>query len=369
MQVLDFSPMKESRRTLVKVLMRKGMWSLFFPSDRMHSYKQRKRELKIRTIYSRNMISWTWTLLLLEHLRKIYSTFRASRLRLISAVSTKVLRSLLLTSVPRSLPAKSTSENLPCSVEVRSLRRRTIWRTAWEREELALAEVWPDVLGREEKYWYFSMRWFHPREHTHINYCTRVRAHTQTHMHTHTVCADRHTCRHCLAVSSLWLLLPWTHTSPPGPQPEPVGAHLPGLEAWPSCSGGRKPESKHNHPFAWGINYSAKVMLHMNPSVNSSGKQTSYFSIVYFKEADIDRQIQVWKPPVVEECKNLLGLRRNEKSIYDHTTVLNIKPLYFLLKKWLHYLQRHKFLYCCSAVSLWSRLPSSRGKNGQSTYD
>lgn len=61
-----------------------------------------------------------------------------------------MLRSLLLTSVPRSLPAKSTSENLPCSVVARLLRRRTIWRTAWEREELALAEVCPDVLRRKK---------------------------------------------------------------------------------------------------------------------------------------------------------------------------------------------------------------------------
>lgn len=82
-------------------------------------------------------------------LQKPQSTLRASRLRLISAVSTKVLRSLLLTSVPRSLPAKSTNENLPCSVVARSLRRKTIWRTAWERDELALAEVWPDVLGTQ----------------------------------------------------------------------------------------------------------------------------------------------------------------------------------------------------------------------------
>lgn len=84
-------------------------------------------------------------------LQKPQSTLRASRLRLISAVSTKVLRSLLLTSVPRSLPAKSTNENLPCSVVARSLRRKTIWRTAWERDELALAEVWPDVLGTQNK--------------------------------------------------------------------------------------------------------------------------------------------------------------------------------------------------------------------------
>lgn len=89
---------------------------------------------------------WKRRLIISCHLLKPQVTLRASRLRLISAVSTIVLRSLLRTSVPRSLPAKSTSENLPCSVVARSLRRKTIWRTAWERDELALAEVWPDVL-------------------------------------------------------------------------------------------------------------------------------------------------------------------------------------------------------------------------------
>lgn len=43
MQVLEFSPMKESLRTLVKVLIRKGMWSLFLPSERMHSYGTHER--------------------------------------------------------------------------------------------------------------------------------------------------------------------------------------------------------------------------------------------------------------------------------------------------------------------------------------
>lgn len=81
-----------------------------------------------------------------EPFQKPDFTLRASRLRLISAVSIKVLRSLLLTSVPRSFPAKSTNENLPCSVEARLLRRKEIWSTAWERDELLFAEVWPDVL-------------------------------------------------------------------------------------------------------------------------------------------------------------------------------------------------------------------------------
>lgn len=203
------------------------------PTDRNQSrreqFKARTWVVNILTELLRNKYCCR---LHLGHRRKTSSTFRASRLRLISAVSTKVLRSLLLTSVPRSLPAKSTRENLPCSVAARSLRRRTIWRTAWEREELALAEVWPDVLKSEEK----GQWWFYPDKDTDFYTLT------------HTVCADRHTCMHYPAVSSLWPLLPWTHSSPPGPQPEPADVHLPALAAWPSCSGGHKPKLKHNSP-------------------------------------------------------------------------------------------------------------------------
>lgn len=36
-------------------------------------------------------------------------------------------------------------------MEVRLLRRKEIWRTACERDELLLAEVWPDVLGGRRK--------------------------------------------------------------------------------------------------------------------------------------------------------------------------------------------------------------------------
>ena len=36
-QVLDFSPMKESLSTLVRVLSLNGTWSPFLPRDRIHS--------------------------------------------------------------------------------------------------------------------------------------------------------------------------------------------------------------------------------------------------------------------------------------------------------------------------------------------
>lgn len=166
MQVLDFSPMKESLRTLVKVLIRKGTWSLFLPSERIHSFRRQntmlvqnmtfvqfQKVLKDTQSYFYGQVQkHTITLGSVgEPWQKPNFTLRASRLRLISAVSIKVVRSLLLTSVPRSFPAKSTNENLPCSVEARLLRRKEIWRTACERDELLLAEVWPDVLGWRRK--------------------------------------------------------------------------------------------------------------------------------------------------------------------------------------------------------------------------
>ena len=75
-------------------------------------------------------------------------TLRASKLLLISAPSKRVWRSALDVSAPRSLPARSIRENLPC---ILPLRRRMIWNTAWLRDEWALADVWPDVLVEEER--------------------------------------------------------------------------------------------------------------------------------------------------------------------------------------------------------------------------
>lgn len=187
--------MKESRSTWVSLLIRKGMCSLFCPRDRMHScgnqmhshdvgrmqkmmpiiatgslYQaqsdlnlggERGRYLKNEdtaiigtfckgiTIHTQvSIIQYIYSQYfplqcLDESTGKPYSTFSARRLRLISAVSIIVCRSLLLTSVPRSFPARSTRENLPWS----SLCRLKITcRMAWERDELALANVWPDVL-------------------------------------------------------------------------------------------------------------------------------------------------------------------------------------------------------------------------------
>lgn len=39
MQVLDFSPIKESRKTCVNLEARKGKWAPLRPSARMHSFK------------------------------------------------------------------------------------------------------------------------------------------------------------------------------------------------------------------------------------------------------------------------------------------------------------------------------------------
>lgn len=223
-------------------------------------------------------------------------TLRASRLRLISAVSTIVLRSLLRTSVPRSLPAKSTNENLPCSVVARSLRRKTIWRTAWERDELALAEVWPDVLRTHESRenvqkhivtclfspadWHkcqkyingdilrlessntFQTSWDGRKHLTGTLYRKRGSTVTgggvMTHYKTNQfICTVRlqhtrshtSTCIHCPSVSSWWLPLLWTHRPPPGPQPEPAVDHPPEPAAWLSYSAGRTPKSNSTFHF------------------------------------------------------------------------------------------------------------------------
>lgn len=76
------------------------------------------------------------------------TTFRARRLLLISALSMRVCRSALEVSTPRSFPARSTKENLPCSLP---LARRRIWKQAWDREELVLANVCPEVLWQERE--------------------------------------------------------------------------------------------------------------------------------------------------------------------------------------------------------------------------
>lgn len=70
-------------------------------------------------------------------------TLSASRLLLISAPSSRVCRSALEVSAPRSFPARSIRENFPCSFP---RLRKIIWNTAWLREEWAFADVCPDVL-------------------------------------------------------------------------------------------------------------------------------------------------------------------------------------------------------------------------------
>ena len=57
MQVLDFSPMKESLRTLVKVLIRNGMWSLFFPSERIHSLKSPEWKGIVNVVFNICLVS------------------------------------------------------------------------------------------------------------------------------------------------------------------------------------------------------------------------------------------------------------------------------------------------------------------------
>lgn len=72
-------------------------------------------------------------------------SFNANNDLLISAPSSRVCRSELIVSAPRSLPAKSIRENLPYNSEHLSRLRRIIWKTACDRDEFELADVWPAV--------------------------------------------------------------------------------------------------------------------------------------------------------------------------------------------------------------------------------
>lgn len=52
-------------------------------------------------------------------------------------------------SAPRSFPAKSINENLPWTLFATGLCKM-IWKTACDRDELLLADVWPEVLPKEK---------------------------------------------------------------------------------------------------------------------------------------------------------------------------------------------------------------------------
>mmetsp|Transcript_2344 Transcript_2344/g.6614 ORF Transcript_2344/g.6614 Transcript_2344/m.6614 type:complete len:393 (-) Transcript_2344:982-2160(-) len=110
--VLQLLPTKESFSTCVSLEPRNGVWSSCWSSARMHS-------------------------------------LRASRDLLISAPSIRVCRSVSRVSAPRSLPAKSMKDTLPCSFSLPSswiwLSFSVICRIACEREESTLAPVTPVV--------------------------------------------------------------------------------------------------------------------------------------------------------------------------------------------------------------------------------
>lgn len=80
--------------------------------------------------------------------KRCKQTFRTRRLLLILAPSRRVWRSALDVSAPLSFPARSMRENLPC---IFPFRLMMIWNTAWLRDEWALADVWPDVLGVRQR--------------------------------------------------------------------------------------------------------------------------------------------------------------------------------------------------------------------------
>ena len=114
----DFSQTYASRKlkgTFVKVEPLKGTWVASLPIARMHSLRARSDLL-------------------------------------MSAPSWRVMRSELIVSAPRSFPARSMRENMPC---VRSSwvflpgATSESWKTAWLLEEFEFADVWPEVRQRE----------------------------------------------------------------------------------------------------------------------------------------------------------------------------------------------------------------------------
>ena len=108
MQVLAFSPMKESLRTCVSLLALKGRWAPLRPNARIHSFK-------------------------------------ANSDLFISAPSILVCLLAEFVSAPRSFPAKSIRENFPCKGLLLVFTLKTIWKTAWLLDEFAFALVWPDM--------------------------------------------------------------------------------------------------------------------------------------------------------------------------------------------------------------------------------
>lgn len=67
-------------------------------------------------------------------------SFKANKEVLISELSVRLWRLCDFVSEPRSLPARSTRDNLPLSFPV-SLCLSIIWQIAWERDDVSFASV------------------------------------------------------------------------------------------------------------------------------------------------------------------------------------------------------------------------------------
>lgn len=157
MHVHEFSPMKESLKTWVSLLALNGVWGLLRPRALIHSCNHKDRNMDSSAFW-RFIIKYKNELKMQQTCQKKHGslttakrctqTFRARRLLLISAPSRRVWRSALDVSAPLSFPARSIRENLPC---IFPFILRMIWNTAWLRDEWALADVWPDVLGVRQR--------------------------------------------------------------------------------------------------------------------------------------------------------------------------------------------------------------------------
>lgn len=145
MHVFDFSPIKLSLNTWVNLLALKGKCVPLRLNARIHSFNANKDLLISAPSIPKN---FNHNLSKGEN-RSESLTCSYSHGVIVNNQVHVYSRVCLLAddvSAPLSLPARSMSENFPCTLCVPGIRA-IIWNTACDLEELELALVWPLVLA------------------------------------------------------------------------------------------------------------------------------------------------------------------------------------------------------------------------------
>lgn len=85
--------------------------------------------------------------------------------------------------------------------------------------------------------------------------------------------------------------------------------------------------------FTFRVVWCFSLIESMNVSMKAGGAVVySYFSIVNLKEADIDRQIQASKPPMVKVGENILGCKRKDtKTIKSQVLIQETRQILSVL--------------------------------------